>query len=159
MNFGFCDTFIGKIKIAESDNRIVQVMLDCRDSLCSCDIYNGKSHVLSEAVAQMKAYFNGRLRKFDLPLLTNGTVFMKKVWDCLREIPYGTTVSYKDISASIRAPKACRAVGMANHKNQIPIIIPCHRVIGVRGNLVGFRDGIDIKKKLIVFEKNNLLNF
>lgn len=100
----------------------------------------------------LREYFNGALKVFDLPLDVIGTPFQKQVWQALTEIPYGKTVTYKDIAVKINRPKAVRAVGMANNKNKIPIIIPCHRVIGSNGSLVGYGGGLHIKKKLLSLE-------
>lgn len=91
--------------------------------------------------------------KFDLPLDARGTEFQKKVWNELLRIPYGETKSYKDIAVAIGNEKACRAIGMANNKNPIPIIIPCHRVIGSNGKLVGYAGGLNVKEKLLNIEK------
>ena len=109
--------------------------------------------MIKECFKQLKEYFEGSRREFDLPIEMNGTQFQKKVWKELLKIPYGETRSYKDIAISIGNEKACRAIGMANNKNHIPIIIPCHRVIGSNGKLVGYAGGIDIKEKLLNIEK------
>lgn len=101
-------------------------------------------------------YFNGQRKSFDLPLNPKGTEFQKKVWNALLNIPYGSTCSYKDIAVNIGNEKACRAVGGANNKNPIFIIIPCHRVIGKNGSLVGYGGGLDIKLKLLELEQNNM---
>lgn len=105
-----------------------------------------------EAVAQLKAYFAARLRDFDLPLVLNGTDFQLQVWRRLQEIPYGETTSYGTIARELGAPEAARAVGLANGSNPIPIIVPCHRVIGSNGDLTGFGGGLPIKKKLLELE-------
>ena len=101
---------------------------------------------------QLKEYFNGERRNFTVDLDLIGTEFQQNVWGALLEIPYGKTVSYKEIAVKIGNPKAVRAVGMANNKNKVPIIIPCHRVIGVDGKLVGYGGGIHIKEKLLKLE-------
>lgn len=103
---------------------------------------------------QLEAYFNGSLKRFDVPLLLNGTDFQKKVWQALSEIEYGHTMTYSGIAEKIGNPNACRAVGMANNKNPVPIIIPCHRVIGKDGSLTGFGGGLDVKQFLLELEKN-----
>ena len=99
-------------------------------------------------------YFNGERREFNLPIFIEGTDFQKKVWNALVNIPYGKTCSYKDIAIAIGNEKAVRAVGHANNKNKLPIVIPCHRVIGINGKLVGYAGGIDRKDKLLELEKN-----
>jgi len=109
-----------------------------------------------EAKSQIQNYFNGKSKKFDLKLNPEGTDFQKKVWQALQSIPYGETVTYKDIAIKIGNEKASRAVGMANGKNPIPIIVPCHRVIGSNGKLTGYAFGVPLKNKLILLEKNNI---
>ena len=105
-----------------------------------------------EVRRQLTAYFDGELRQFDLPFFLTGTVFQKKVWRLLSEIPYGVTRSYGALANDLEAPKASRAVGMANGANPIPIIIPCHRVIGSTGKLTGFGGGIETKRFLLDLE-------
>jgi len=106
-----------------------------------------------EAVRQLEAYFSGELKSFNLKLAPEGTDFQKSVWKALCEIPYGGTRTYKEIAASIGKPRAYRAVGLANNRNPIPIIIPCHRVIGADGKLTGYASGLDIKEYLLKLEK------
>lgn len=108
---------------------------------------------LGEALRQLKAYFKGRLRDFDLPLNADGTEFQKRVWDELCRIPFGETVSYGDVARAIGNPAASRAVGLANGKNPIAIIVPCHRVIGSNGKLVGYGGGLDQKQILLDLER------
>jgi methylated-DNA-[protein]-cysteine S-methyltransferase len=108
--------------------------------------------LLREAERQLRAYFAGELRQFDLPLDPQGTPFQQQVWAALREIPYGEVRSYGQIAAAIGNPKACRAVGMANHRNPLPILIPCHRVCGSDGSLTGYGGGIERKKWLLELE-------
>ena len=105
-----------------------------------------------EAVRQLDAYFAGKLRDFDLPLSPSGTDFQLKVWRTLQTIPYGETWSYGQLARRIRRPDAPRAVGAANGQNPIPVIIPCHRVIGADGSLTGFGGGLPIKQKLLALE-------
>lgn len=113
-------------------------------------IYSEKP--LAAASGQLQEYFEGRRREFDLPLRPTGTEFQLRVLDELRKIPYGTTVSYGDVARRIGRPKAMRAVGAANGRNPIPIVIPCHRVIGSSGDLTGFGGGIEVKKALLRHE-------
>lgn len=101
---------------------------------------------------QLEAYFAGELRIFDLPLAPAGTAFQQKVWRALRDIPFGQTESYGALAKRIDAPKASRAVGMANGHNPISIIVPCHRVIGANGNLTGYGGGIERKRWLLEHE-------
>ena len=105
-----------------------------------------------EVVRQLKAYFDGRLKAFDLPLAPQGTEFQMQVWRTLRKIPYGRTRSYGEIARHLGQPEASRAVGAANGQNPIPVIIPCHRVIGADGSLTGFGGGLPIKRKLLALE-------
>lgn len=104
---------------------------------------------------QLDEYFAGRRETFDFPYRLHGTPFQEKVWGALKKIPYGETRSYKDIAEAIGHPKAYRAVGMANHANPIFIVIPCHRVIGESGSLVGYGGGLAMKKALLDLEKRN----
>jgi len=101
---------------------------------------------------QLNAYFAGELREFEIPLLMEGTEFQKRVWKALLAIPYGETISYGELAKKIGEPKAVRAVGAANGQNPIPIIVPCHRVIGSDGSLTGFGGGIENKKRLLELE-------
>lgn len=104
---------------------------------------------------QLDEYFAGTRREFDFPYRLHGTPFQEKVWAALRDIPYGETRSYKDIAEAIGHPKAFRAVGMANHANPIFIAIPCHRVIGAGGGLVGYGGGLEMKQALLALEKSH----
>ena len=110
------------------------------------------SPVMRETFRQLRLYFAGDLQVFDLPLELIGTEFQKKVWSALVTIPYGETRSYTEIAAQIGAPRAVRAVGAANGRNPIPIIVPCHRVIGASGSLVGFGGGLEWKRLLLDLE-------
>ncbi len=112
--------------------------------------------VFAEAIAQLQRYFAGNLETFDLPLLLEGTTFQKKVWTALKNIPYGETISYKTLAQRVGSPKAVRAVGAANGANPIPIILPCHRVIGNDGSLTGFGGGLPLKQKLLALESRQL---
>jgi methylated-DNA-[protein]-cysteine S-methyltransferase len=109
-----------------------------------------------EVIRQLDSYFEGKLQDFDLPLVLDGTKFQLLVWRSLREIPYGETVSYGQLARRIGSPDAARAVGLANGSNPIPIIIPCHRVIGSNGHLTGFGGGLPVKKKLLALESRQL---
>ena len=109
---------------------------------------------IKECLRQLGEYFKGKRRKFSVPLLLDGTEFQKAVWRQLQKIPFGATASYGDVARAIGNPGAFRAVGNANNKNNIPIIIPCHRVIGSDGKMVGFGSGIWRKEWLLNHEKN-----
>lgn len=112
--------------------------------------------VFAVAIQQLQEYFAGQRRKFELTLRPEGTAFQQEVWTELRNIPYGETISYKELAERIRKPNAVRAVGAANGANPIPIIIPCHRVIGHDGSLTGFGGGLPLKKRLLELESSQL---
>lgn len=107
-----------------------------------------------EVLRQLRAYFDGKLKDFDLPLVLHGTEFQLRVWRRLQRIPYGETTSYGAIARELGNPEASRAVGLANGSNPIPIIVPCHRVIGSNGHLTGFGGGLPIKEKLLALESH-----
>ncbi|MCC3768145.1 methylated-DNA--[protein]-cysteine S-methyltransferase [Streptomyces sp. UNOC14_S4] len=107
----------------------------------------------TEALRQLGAYFAGDATGFELPLRLNGTPFQRRVWAELQEIPYGETVSYGELATCIGSPTASRAVGLANGKNPVGIIVPCHRVVGADGSLTGYGGGIDRKRRLLAFER------
>lgn len=109
--------------------------------------------LLEEAGNQLMEYFRGKRKEFTLPLSPQGTEFQKKVWAALRTIPYGQTRSYGEIAAQVGNPKAARAIGGANNKNPIMILIPCHRVVGADGSLTGFACGVGVKKYLLDLER------
>ncbi len=108
------------------------------------------------AIRQLRAYFSGKLKQFDLMLTPEGTPFQLLVWKQLQEIPYGETISYGELARRIDRPQAARAVGLANGSNPIAIIIPCHRVIGANGTLTGYGGGLPIKEKLLALESRQL---
>ncbi|GFP76348.1 methylated-DNA--[protein]-cysteine S-methyltransferase [Clostridium fungisolvens] len=141
---------IGKIAIVENDGKITNLYFE-NDKIPQ-DIKVQETPILKEAARQLKSYLMGDLKEFSLSLEPEGTPFMKDVWLKLCEIPYGETVSYKSIATKIGNPKASRAIGLANNRNPIPIFIPCHRVIGADGSLIGYRGGIELKKTLLDME-------
>lgn len=109
--------------------------------------------LLREAQRQLNAYFSAELQNFDLPLSPYGTPFQQSVWQQLRAVPYGQTRTYAEIAAAVGKPNACRAVGMASHRNPIAIVIPCHRVIGSDGSLTGYAGGLERKQTLLRLEQ------
>ncbi len=115
---------------------------------------SGDHPVIAEAAVQLREYFAGERRTFSLPLDVAGTAFQRRVWDALRTIPFGETRSYGQIAAQIGQPNAVRAVGAANGRNPVSIITPCHRVIGATGHLTGFAGGLDVKARLLAFERS-----
>ena len=143
-------TVIWKISIVEQNKKISHLFLKQKEIP---NIYEYKATpLLKEAFFQLEKYLEWKIKNFSLPLNPQGTVFMKSVWEALQKIPYGKTKSYKEIAEIIGNPKAIRAVGMANNKNPIAIFIPCHRVIGHNGSLVGYGWWLEIKKKLLKLE-------
>ncbi len=148
MNYFFYKTVIGEIGIVEDGSAIVRIVFGS----ASIAGEPSESPLLAEAAGQISLYLEGRLKSFSLPLDPRGTPFMRVVWKALLAIPYGGTASYSDIAAAVGNPKACRAVGMANNRNPIPLIIPCHRVIGKNGSLTGYAGGLEIKKRLLSIE-------
>lgn len=145
-------TILGDVTIAEEDGFIVNVNIKKE---MQGDYINQETKLISNAYKQLDEYLRGDRKEFDLPLKAAGTKFQMSVWNELCHIPYGETRSYKEIAVAINNEKASRAVGNANNKNPIPIFIPCHRVIGANGKLVGYGCGLDIKEILLDIEKNN----
>jgi methylated-DNA-[protein]-cysteine S-methyltransferase len=150
MNVYFQQTALGRLGIAEQNGNITAVYFDGDVIPQQANI--DETPLISEAFSQLNAYFAGELQVFSLPLAPHGTPFMQMVWKTLLTIPYGKTASYKEIAQAIDKPKAVRAVGQANNKNPIPIFIPCHRVIGSDGKLVGYGGGLPIKVFLLALE-------
>ncbi len=148
----YYETIIGKISIVENGTAITHIYFN---SVISNDIEIIETPLLKKANKELQEYFRGERKIFDLHLEPQGTEFQQNVWRALQEIPYGKTCSYKDIAENVGNIKASRAVGMANNKNTIPIIIPCHRVIGANGKLVGYAGGLELKEKLLGIEKQN----
>ena len=130
------DTEIGRIAIGENGGAIALLRLPGEE--VPGTVVQHETELVRKAAEQLREYLRGERKMFDLPLAPEGTAFQKAVWSALQEIPYGQTRSYGEIAAQIGRPKACRAVGMANHCNPIPIFIPCHRVVGADGSLTGY---------------------
>lgn len=148
----YYNTKIGRIAIQENGTAITKldfINKEVQEQI----IQEHETALLKEAIKQLNEYFDGKRKSFDLPLEPNGTEFQNKVWNALKEIPFGETRSYGEIAKIIGNEKAARAVGMANNKNPIAIIVPCHRVIGANGKLVGYAGGLDIKERLLNLEK------
>ena len=150
----FCyDTEIGRIKISEKDEKIIRfVFSDYKKE----DEIEKETDAIRKTYLQLKEYLSGKRKNFDIEIEMIGTEFQKKVWKELLNIPYGETRSYKDIAIAIGNEKACKAVGNANNKNPIAIIVPCHRVVGSNGSMTGYAGGLDIKEKLLKIEKYNI---
>jgi len=147
--FTVYDSIFGLLKIQYEDSFITKIeKTDDKPDI-------NPTSLTDTVYKQLTEYFEGRRKVFDFPIKLNGTDFQKAVWKELLKIPYGETCSYKEIAEKIENPKACRAVGMANNKNPILIAVPCHRVIGADGSLVGYGGGLDMKKTLLDLEKQN----
>lgn len=143
---------VGMICMEEQDGAVTGVYID-KEFTTEDRSRDVETPVLKEARRQLSEYFLKQRKEFDLPLAPQGTEFQKKVWEALCTIPYGETRSYGEIARQIGNSKASRAVGGANNKNHIMIVIPCHRIIGANGALVGFGGGLDVKEYLLELEK------
>lgn len=146
----YVETEIGLIGIREKDQGITEIFF--ADQEMEQQQTEQPTELLLRAEKQLLEYLAGKRTTFDLPLTPIGTEFQKSVWNALQTIPYGQTASYKMIAEQIGKPKACRAVGLANNRNPIVIVIPCHRVIGSNGRLVGYGGGLPIKQHLLELE-------
>ncbi|MEN8076649.1 methylated-DNA--[protein]-cysteine S-methyltransferase [Clostridioides difficile] len=157
MSCSYYDSPLGKIKIEEQDSYIVGISFENDKALINKEINIEKEkNIIAKCKAQLDEYFKGNRKEFDLEIkFIKGTEFQKNVWNELRKIPYGETISYKTLAERIGNPKACRAVGGANNKNPIGIIIPCHRVIGANGKMIGYAEGVDKKEFLLGLEYKN----
>lgn len=148
---------IGILEICEKEKKLTSLYLKSAksDAIVLKD-YEQHSDLLYEVYKQVNEYFAGKRIRFDIPISYTGTLFQEKVWKELQTIPYGKVKSYEDIAIGIGNRKAVRAVGQANNKNPIMIVIPCHRVINKSGTIGGFGCGIEAKKYLLDLEKNNM---
>ncbi len=146
---------LGRIQIVSSPVEILSVQFVLTDR----PIEAPPTALLQNAINQLEDYFKGRLKRFDLPLNFQGTPFQNKVWQRLQMIPYGETRSYREIAGSIQSPQASRAVGGACNQNRWMILVPCHRVLGQTGKLVGYAGGLKIKEALLLHEKTVKDNF
>ena len=149
MYVGYVESEAGLIEVISDGTAIV------RCGFVSEKQKENKDKLCVDAIQQLEEYLSGTRKVFDLPLKVEGTAFQKKVWKALCSIAYGETRSYKEIAIQIGNERACRAVGMANNKNPIGILIPCHRVIGTNHKLVGYAGGLDKKEFLLKLEKEN----
>ncbi len=144
---------IGNLLLVEADNQLVEVSFTERKIAPV-----PKNDVLSAAKIQLDEYFGGQRQEFTLPIKPEGTGFQQKVWQELMLIPYGSTISYQEVANRLGDPKCFRAAATANGKNPIPIIIPCHRVIGSSGEMTGYAGGIQRKKDLLALEGAEVMN-
>jgi methylated-DNA-[protein]-cysteine S-methyltransferase len=147
--YGYYNSPIGILEVITSDNAIISAMFveEAQES-------SGQPEILKRTIKQFDEYFKGTRKNFDINCELKGTEFQKRVWDVLIEIPYGVTISYKELAISVGNEKASRAVGNANGKNIISIIIPCHRVIGSDKSLTGYAGGLNRKKWLLEHERS-----
>jgi len=153
MYYCFLDTPIGELLLAGEDGALSMIGFPKGSMRREPEpdwIFNEKP--LADACAQLREYFAGERREFNIPLKLNGTEFQISVLEALQQIPYGETTSYGEIAKRIGRPRAVRAVGAANGRNPIPIVVPCHRVIGSTGDLTGFGGGLDTKEALLRLE-------
>jgi methylated-DNA-[protein]-cysteine S-methyltransferase len=160
MYYSYIETPIGQLTLFGNDKGLTGINFPSGKNQIIPDIhYQKNEQKLAKAAQQLDEYFSGKRKEFTIPLDINGSDFQKTVWEALRSIPYGQTMSYGDIAKMIGRPTASRAVGMANGRNQIPIIIPCHRVIGADKSLTGFAGGLETKKILLLLEKSAYIIF
>ena len=140
------ETPVGRLWLATADGGLGSIAFHGPPGATSGDA------LLRDAEEQLSAYFAGELRRFDLPLSPRGTEFQRRVWDAVAAVPYGTTTTYSRLAAAIGSPRATRAVGAANGRNPLPIVVPCHRVIGASGALTGYGGGLNVKRALLALE-------
>lgn len=151
MDFYIFDTPLGQMALASEDGLAISRLYLPNSPLPR--LMPHATPLLEEGEGQLLEYLNGQRKEFDLPLAPQGTAFQQRVWDALRAIPYGQTRTYKDIALAVDCPKGYRAVGMANHRNPIPIFIPCHRVVGSDRSLTGYAGGVELKQALLALER------
>ena len=158
---GFVNSVQGPLKVEATDEGVTAIAFLSTDEAAQYSslgeeayvhTYSQTNPITSEACRQLKAYFDGQLQEFDLPLTPKGTVFQNQVWLALQQVKYGETASYLDIAKAIDKPKAVRAVGMANGRNPIAIVVPCHRIIGSNKTLTGYAGGLPRKQYLLNLE-------
>ena len=153
MHYRYINSPIGQLLLAGEDDTLMTIGFpEGKGVVVPADHWELKPDVFQQAEDQLGEYFSGRRTSFDLDMRPQGTPFQLSVLDALCEIPFGQTASYRDIAISIGKPKAVRAVGAANGRNPLPIVIPCHRVIGSNGSLTGFGGGLEAKSYLLNLE-------
>ena len=149
MNYQHLNTPIGTLRLTSNGKQLLKIEFEGQ---CNNDVVETSDTVLVNCAHQLTDYFAGKRQRFELPLRTEGTTFQQAVWEALSDIPYGHLRSYKDIARSIDNPTAARAVGAASGRNPLPIVVPCHRVIGSNGSLTGFAGGLEAKRVLLQLE-------
>jgi methylated-DNA-[protein]-cysteine S-methyltransferase len=140
------ETTLGTLWLAGDEQGLTRISFERAPLRCP-------ERLAGAARSQFAAYFAGELERFDLPLAPTGTDFQRRVWDAVAAIPYGTTASYSEVAAAVGRPTACRAVGAANGRNPLAIVIPCHRVVGAAGALTGYGGGLERKRALLDLER------
>jgi len=148
------DTPIGVLTLVGSDRGLSRILFEREDPADLDATVDHSDPVLTAAASQLEEYFAGDRREFDLPLDLDGTDFQKQAWLALADVPYGETTSYGNQARAIGRPGAFRAVGAANGQNPVPIVLPCHRIVGADGSLTGFAGGLDIKQRLLAHEQD-----
>jgi len=157
MNYTHIDSPVGPLLLVADEAGLREIrFVKGRTSTRPHPSWKENRVALQETIRQLQSYFAGELEEFDLPLAPEGTPFQLKVWQRLCDIPYGETISYGELARRLGNPNASRAVGLANGSNPIPIVIPCHRVIGSNGKLTGYGGGLPIKEKLLALERRQL---
>ncbi|MBF0390818.1 MAG: methylated-DNA--[protein]-cysteine S-methyltransferase [Desulfamplus sp.] len=157
--YAYISTPLGELLAVHGKNGLIELQFPTNTTKVSANPQWIKDPtILKKTSDEIQAYFNGELQEFSIALDPQGTPFQKSVWRALKKIPFGITVSYKSVAKEVGNPKGCRAVGGAIGKNPIPIIIPCHRVIGSDGSLTGFSSGLDIKRYLLNLEGVKVLS-
>jgi methylated-DNA-[protein]-cysteine S-methyltransferase len=151
MKYQYLDSPIGTLRLVSDGEQLARIEFEGRYCVDIGDIEDSDA-VLAACADQLQDYFKARRRSFDLPLAARGTTFQHSVWEALQVIPYGEVRSYGDIARTIGKPTAVRAVGAANGRNPLPIVVPCHRVIGSNGSLTGFAGGLEAKTLLLRLE-------
>ena len=149
MDFLLFDTPLGPMALGEEEGAVVRLYLPGQPTP---RLMSRETPLLGRGRRELLEYLSGERRDFDLPLSPRGTPFQLRVWRALRDIPWGQTRTYRDIALAVDCPRGFRAVGMANHHNPIPILIPCHRVVGSGGALTGYAGGLELKRALLKLE-------
>ena len=145
------ESAIGLLTLVEENGKLREIRFGSQ----TADLELMETPLLAKTVKELTEYFSGERKQFTIPLDPRGTPFQLRCWDALLRIPYGETRTYREQAVMIGNPKACRAVGMGNHHNLLPIVIPCHRVIGANGKLTGYAGGLNIKELLLEIERMN----
>lgn len=148
------DSPVGPLMVVAEDEALAGLYMDGQRHLPEPGLFGPRDDsVLPQLQAQLSAYFAGELRTFDVPLATHGTPFQESVWAALREVPYGATCSYADLARAVGRPTAVRAVGAANGRNPVCVVVPCHRVVATGGGLTGYAGGLERKQLLLDLER------